>query len=287
MTLLLGLVTSLQPASGGLLQSAPAKTSGSAQAAQDAEQATGSANELVKVTVQNELKAIDNDHSHWMYQLNTSRNGTAETHEVVETSHANLKRLIARNGSPLGPDEQKQEDKKVQQFVGDTDAQQKQRHDLDQDAHKTRELLAMLPDALTYSYAGRQGNNTKLTFKPNLDFHPPSREASVFHAMEGQMVIDTKEHRLVEFSGHLTHAVKFGGGLLGDLKAGGTFDVRQQEAGPGHWEISLLKVNIKGKALFFKTISVQQDERHSHFKRIPDDLTLAQAEKLVEKQQTP
>jgi hypothetical protein len=79
--------------------------------------------------------------------------------------------------------------------------------------------------------------------------------------------------------------VKFGGGLLGDLDAGGTFDIQQQEVGPGHWEISLMKVDIKGRALFFKTISVQQDEKRTNFKRVPDQLTLAQAQDLVKKPQ--
>jgi len=272
--LLIGLTASFQPA---FSQTPRAKSP-------SASQQNTSANDLVKQTVQNELNAINNDHSHWMYREETRKNGTPVTEEIVETPHANLERVIARNGQPLSPDEQKQEDQKLQKFITDTDAQQKQRHDLDADAHQTHDLLAMLPDALTYAYAGREGNRTKLTFKPNPGFHPPSHEAKVFAAMEGQMVIDSKQHRLVQFSGHLIHDVKFGGGILGDLKAGGTFDVHQQEVGPGHWEISLLKVNINGKALFFKTISVHQDEKDTNFKRVPDTLTLAQADSLVRKQ---
>jgi hypothetical protein len=37
-----------------------------------------------------------------------------------------------------------------------------------------------------------------------------------------------------------------------------------------------MHVDMRGKALFFKTISVQQDESHTDFQRIPDDLTLVQ-----------
>jgi hypothetical protein len=282
--LLIGLTASYQATPGGSSQAAPTQA---ASASQSAGEQKESANDLVRAAVQNELKAIDNDHTHWMYQLETRKAGTTETKVLVETPHGDLTRLIARNGQPLSPEEQKREDENIQKFISDTGAQQKQRRELDQDEKKTKELLAMLPDALTYTYAGSDGNNTKLTFQPNPDFHPPSREARVFHAMEGQMIIDTKEHRLVEFSGHLTHPVKFGGGLLGDLQEGGTFDVRQQQVGPGHWEISLLKVNIKGKALFFKTISVQQDETRTNFKRVPDELTLAQAADLVKKPQAP
>ena len=242
-TALLIAFTSFQTTSGTPPQTPPA---------QNADQQNISANELVRAAVQNELNAIDNDHTHWMYRLETRKAGATETKELVETPNGNLMCLIARNGQPLGPDEQKQEDANLQKFISDTGAQQKQRRELDEDEKKTKDLIAMLPDALTYTYAGRDGNNTKLAFQPNPNFHPPSREAHVFHAMEGQLVIDTKEHRLVEFSGHLIHPVKFAGGLLGDLQEGGTFDVRQQQVGPGHWEISLLKVDIKGKARSFE-----------------------------------
>jgi hypothetical protein len=277
--LLFGLAGSSQAPSN------PSQSPPAPQATQSADQQNASANELVKASVQNELRAVDNDHTHWMYRLETHKDGVSETKELVETPHGNLARLVARNGQPLSPDDQKREDANLQKFISDAGAQQKQRHDLDQDEKQTKDLLALLPDALTCTYAGHEGDNTRLTFVPNPNFHPPSREAHVFHSMEGELVVNTGEHRLVEFSGHLTHPVKFGGGLLGDLQQGGTFDIRQQQVGPNHWEISLLKVNIKGRALFFKTISVQQDETHSNFKRIPDELTLAQAEDLVKRPQ--
>lgn len=279
--LLFGLTASFQAPSN------PSQAPPASQPSQNTDPQNPSANQLVRTTVQNELKAIANDHTHWMYQLETRKAGATETKELIETPHGNLARLIARNGQPLTPEEQKQEDANLQKFITDTGAQQKQRRELDQDEKQTKDLLALLPDALTYTYAGCDGDNTRLTFVPNPSFHSPSREAHVFHSMEGQLVVNTKEHRLVEFSGHLTHPVRFGGGLLGDLQQGGTFDVRQQQVGPGHWEISLLKVNIHGKALFFKTISVQQDETHTNFKRVPDELTLAQAEDLVKKPQAP
>ena len=194
-TLLLGLALSFQTKSGSPSPT-PTKPSPASPASKNPGQQIGSANELVKATVQNELHAFDSDHSHWSYRLKTSKGGITETKEVVETPHGDLERVIARNGHPLSPDEQKQEDAKVQKFVSDTGAQQKQRKDLDDDGKQTRDLLAMLPDALTYTYASRQGANARLTFKPNPSFHPPSHEAKVFAAMEGQIIINTKQHRL-------------------------------------------------------------------------------------------
>lgn len=282
---MIGLSITFQSQSADSTKTVPSITSDASHAVQKPGQPDESASALVKATVQNELNAIDNDHTHWMYEVETHKGGITERKEVIETPHGNLSRVTARNGQPLNPDEQKQEDEKVQKFVSDTAAQQKQRRDLDRDSKKTRELLAMLPDALIYTPVSKEGNRAKLTFKPNPSFHPPSCEAKMFAAMQGEMVIDTKEHRLIEFSGHLTQPVKFGGGLLGDLNAGGTFDVRQQEVGSGHWDILLLKVNVKGKALFLKTIAVQQDEEHTNFKRVSDALTPAQADDMAKKQE--
>jgi hypothetical protein len=78
--------------------------------------------------------------------------------------------------------------------------------------------------------------------------------------------------------------VKFGGGLLGHLDQGGEFYVRQAEVEPGCWELITMTVNMKGKALFFKTIGVQQTEHRLAFHRVPDNLTPAQAAKILRNQ---
>jgi hypothetical protein len=80
--------------------------------------------------------------------------------------------------------------------------------------------------------------------------------------------------------------VRFGGGLLGHLDKGGEFHVKQAEVAPALWEITLLHVNMHGKALFFKTIAVQENEIRTNFQRVPDNLTLSEAAKQLQKQST-
>ncbi len=104
------------------------------------------------------------------------------------------------------------------------------------------------------------------------------------HAMEGVLWVNGRQKRLVEISGHLTHPVKFGGGLLGHLDAGGHFYVKQEEVQAGYWELAVLDVEMKGKALFFKTIGVQEEMKRSMFRRVRDDLTAAQGANLLYQQ---
>jgi len=89
----------------------------------------------------------------------------------------------------------------------------------------------------------------QLNFSPNPDFKPSTHEAKVFHAMQGSLWVDPKQNRLEEISGHLNREVTFGGGVLGHLDQGGTFEVKQAAVVPGYWELSLLNVRMTGKAL--------------------------------------
>lgn len=143
----------------------------------------------------------------------------------------------------------------------------------------------MLPDALLYTYVGRQGDLVKFNFKPNPSFHATNRQAEVFHHMAGILVIDTKTNRLEEFRGRLTSSVKFGYGILGYLDGGGTFDVKQNNVADKHWDLTLLETNITGKELFFKSIAVREKLIESNYQRVSDDLTLEQAANMLKSSQ--
>jgi hypothetical protein len=238
------------------------------------------AGDLVRRVIANELRMQDQDHSRWMYEEESVKAGVKETKEVAGTKDGSVTLLVARNGQPLAEDELTKQKEQMNAFVRDRQAQEKRKQAAQEDAAKTKRLLSMLPEAFIFDYAqgsGDTGDTVRLNFRPNPAYHASSREAQVFHEMEGALTVDRKEDRLVEINGKLMHEVKFFGGLLGHLDRGGTFDVRQVRVGTNIWQIGRLNVNMKGKALFFKTISVQQDETHSHFQRLPDDITLPDA----------
>jgi hypothetical protein len=243
-----------------------------------------SANDFARKVIANELKAEDEDHTHWMFRLETVKAGRQEVYEVVESKDGDLKRLIALNGQPLSPEEQKKQDEHIQYLINHPDELRKSQRTQAEDEARSQRLLKTLPDALIFAYAARRGDLVQLTFKPNPSFRPSFHEAHVFHAMQGSMWLNSKDYRLAEINGHLIHEVKFGGGLLGHLDRGGHFHVKQEEVAPHYWELTLLNVDMRGKALFFKTISVEEELQRSSFHRVPDDLTLAQAAELLEKQ---
>jgi hypothetical protein len=139
----------------------------------------------------------------------------------------------------------------------------------------------MLPDGFLWKITGKDGDLTTLAFQPNPTFNAPSREAKVFGAMKGSMVVNTNDKRIKSLKGTLINDVTFGWfGILGRLYKGGTFNIERRLVGDGVWAITETHVHIHGHALLFKTISENEDEEKSHFKPAPK-VTLAEAEKML------
>ncbi len=240
-----------------------------------AAQPTADALGLLKLAVKAELNADDNDHSRWRYRDDEQDAGTVSI--VVQTDAGSVKRLISRDGRPLSAAEAAGEDARIDRAIHDSSRMAKQRKDGEQDDKNARELLAMLPEAFTWTVESENAAAVKLHFEPRPDFRPPDLQSRVLAAMNGEVVIDRAQHRIETISGRLTEDVTFGYGFFGRLRKGGTFRVERREIAPELWQITETHVHIDGKALLFKSIGQQQDEVQTEFTQVPNGTTLEQA----------
>ena len=236
---------------------------------------------LVRTIVRSELAADSSDRSQWMFRDANTTPGKSTVTLVVQTSEGDLSKTIQINGHPLAAQQQTAEEQKMHRFVTDPAVRQKQRQDQKQDDQRAASLTKMLPDAFLWTKTAQNANDTTLTFKPDPGFYPPNYQARVFAAMQGTMVVDTRDKRIKSLRGQLTKDVNFGYGLLGKLQKGGTFEIERQKIGPGVWEITSTHIHIQGHALLFKSIGEQQDEETSGYAPTPRSTTLAAAEQLL------
>ena len=238
--------------------------------------------QLVQDVMQNELRVDSSDHSHWIYRDQKKTPDKSTVKMVIETANGDVEKTIEIDGRPLTPEERKQDQAKIENLVNDPAAQQKQRENREHDGDQARSLMKMLPDAFIWTEAGRSDGSVTLEFKPNPEFKPPTREARVFAAMAGKMVVNEKEKRLESLSGELTEPVEFGFGFLGRLQKGGTFHIERKEVAPGEWKTTGTHIHIHGRALLFKSIDEQEDEETSDYKPAPS-LSLEEAANMLNK----
>lgn len=237
--------------------------------------------QLVRETVNSELAADKADQSRWIFHEVDRKPGNTIEQWVAQTPQADVNRVIKKNGRPI-PEEQQRG--KVEAFIRNTSAQTKQRQASQKDGQQAESLLKMLPDAFTWTIKSRNDVLTVFHFAPNPNFDPPSRQASVFAAMEGDMTVNNQQHRIKRLRGTMIRDVNFGWGILGSLKKGGWFEVNREQVAPGIWQINETHVHIQGRALLFKTISEQEDDIKTQFSRLPDNVTLEEAAEAVMKQ---
>src|SRR5262249_56076656 len=88
-----------------------------------------------------------------------------------------------------------------------------------------------------------------------------------------------------EIDGHRVEDVTCGWGMRGRLEKGGTFLVEQRQIEGPRWEVVIMDINMNGKALFFKTISMHEKEVSSDFHQVPENLSLKQGVDMLAKGQ--
>jgi len=236
---------------------------------------------FVRDVLLTELEAQLHEQVLWTYRLRKTEDGQEKLFAVCQTKDGEIDRLLTVNGQPLSWEAAQAEDRRIQKLIAHpSQLYQRQKKQRD-DAEQARNLLKAFLEAFRFQYDGMRENRVALTFTPNPKFHPSGRVQQVFRHMEGTLLLDSEHKRLTGIDAKLTSEVKFDGGLLGHLDKGGTFSVRLQEVSAGYWEITSMRIQMIGKALFFKTLNVQQDETYSDFRLLPANTSLQRATELL------
>jgi hypothetical protein len=252
--------------------------------------------ELVRKAVENEIKAANDDSARFLFRGTKTTPQGSTTRLYVETKEATAGLVIAYNGKPLTPEQRRAEEARVERFINHPEELKKKREQERASAERTLRIVRALPDAFLFEYAGEeQGSEgigragetlVKLKFRPNPHYQPPSHVEEVLTGMQGYVLVDAAHYRLAVIDGTLFKEVGFGWGILGHLDPGGRFTVQQQELDDNLWEISSMSVNFTGKILLFKNLAISSTETFTGFKRVPSDLTFAQALELLKKEET-
>jgi hypothetical protein len=240
-----------------------------------------SPDEIVRAVVKNELDADTNDHTAWMYRDVYKSPEKNIVKVIIETQQGNLSEIVEDNGRPPSAEEHRADLDRIQQMLTDPAFRQRLKRNEQHDGQQARDMMNMLPNAFIWNIVDRGNGDVKLTFHPNPSFSPDSMNGKVLAAMSGTLVVDEREMRLKNLSGHLDKDVVFGWGLLGRINAGGTFQIDREEVGPGNWQITQTHVHISGHALFFKSIGDQEDEITSDYHRTPQGVDLNKAAQML------
>jgi hypothetical protein len=237
--------------------------------------------QLVREVVYNELHDHDR-HGYWRYWIERHTSKETRREDQVETASGPITRLSLSNGRPLSLEGQQAEQTRLHHLLASPQEQARHRQEYADDEKRIGRIVALLPDAFLYQYAGEENGCHRLHFHPNPAYPAHSIEARIFHAMSGDLWIDARSKRLARLDGHLEENVDFGFGILGRLYKGGWFRLQRTQVSTTDWKTERLEVHMVGRAMLFKTIARETSEVRGGFVSVPESLSLAQGMALLD-----
>jgi hypothetical protein len=241
---------------------------------------------LVRRAIQNREDAA-RTHRPLRYLLRKTDDRRDTTKDIIETDQGDVARLIAIDNQPLTADAQKAEMDRLKTLANYPEIQEHRHQREQKDADRVNRLMRLLPDAFLYRDQGTspcptgKGICHHLTFSPNPGFEPPDVEANIFRGLAGEVWIDQAQERLTRLDAHVIANVDFGWGILGKLDKGGSIQLEQSDIGNHDWELTSMKLNLKGKALMLKSLNIQLTEQATHFSQVPPGMDYRKAIQLL------
>jgi hypothetical protein len=227
--------------------------------------------ELVRAAIQNEIK--DSTRAHlFSWTERKYRGNSTQVTRIVETPNGSVSRVVLINDKPLSSAQQNEEQERLRQMLNPSQMARKHKEQQEDD-ERSRKMLAAIPDAFDFLYldssvAPNGHKLTRIKFIARPGFNPPNREAMVFTGMQGEILVDETAGRLAKIDGTLFKEVTFGWGILGKLYKGGRFVVEQSEVAPSHWDTTRMILHFDGKALFIKSIHIDDNETAWDFENV-------------------
>jgi hypothetical protein len=238
------------------------------------------ANQLVREVVYNEL----NDHAshgYWRYWVESHSPKESLLEEFLETAEGPISRIELSNGHPLDVQGRQLEQVRLQHLLNSPSEQARHRQEYDDNEKRIGRIVAMLPDAFLFEYAGEENGCYRLRYHPKPDYPAHSIETRIMHAMSGELWVNAKYKRMVRLDGRLNQDVSFGYGILGRLYQGGWFSMQRVQVSSTDWKTERFELHMKGRAILFKIITQEISEIRSGFSPVAAKLDLVKGAALL------
>ena len=159
---------------------------------------------LVRNTVAKEVAAANDASIKHMFREDKKFAQGSQTRIYVETREAMAGMTIAYNNKPLTAQQIEGEEGRLAALIRNPQQLERKRRQEKEEADHTLCIVKALPDAFLFEYDGSENGTatlgregvrlTRLKFRPNPAYHPPSHVEEVLVGMHGIVLIDSESH---------------------------------------------------------------------------------------------
>jgi hypothetical protein len=255
----------------------------------------GTARSWAETAVRNEVAIIESEGKFPVRYRQRKIDAKGDTtREIIETRDGNVARLVERDGKPLTAADDAAERDRLTAEIADPEAFIKHHKRDKANREDIKNLVQLLPQAMTYTYApgqpqrpGVEAREVVIDYHPDPKFHPPTMEADLLTGIEGRVWIDPRSHCMTHIEARVLHAVNFGFGVVAKIFPGGTVVFEQTRAFGDRWAYSHMEEHLTARVLLVKTLPENTIMTSSDFRPMPSLLPYQDAVKILLAMQIP
>jgi len=189
------------------------------------------------------------------------------------------RRMLERDGKPLSPQEQSEEQKRLDRETSrqsKESPEQKQKQMEDYEARRKRDFafLAEIPDLFDLCLEGQTTIDGRpvwiVSGEPRPGAEAKSRDARMLLKVRGRMWIDQATHQWVKVEAETTGTISWGL-FLARLDPGAKLVFEQTEISPGLWLPKRLYVSGGGRVALLKHLAEEQEIEWGNYKKFSVD----------------
>jgi len=201
------------------------------------------------------------------------------SYPTVTLKHAREKRDEAKRllADHIDPSTQR----RLEKLLSDRDAVKNELKDQKAETQHRIRMVKAFPKAFFFDFVGREKDLLRFNFYPNPEFSPKDRETQMYRGMEGTMLVEPVQERIVQVRGKLVKDVSFGWGIFGRLSKGGIYEIVQTQLSPGKWRISTLNVDVKGRIFLLNSFRFIRRESDSLYRPVQPPMSYRSAVKAL------
>lgn len=223
------------------------------------------------------------------------REKESETFQITSYKGFDVRRLTAKNGKPLAPDQQEKANEKVQERIEEIDkkiskqetkkAQQQRSGAPDENGPNVSIAELLRASNLVNPRRERFRNRDVIVFdfepNPQFNFDNAKSFLKFFGKTAGAIWIDEEDKQVARVTAFLIDNFNVGGGLVAKLKKGASFTLEQTRVGDEIWLPSVADISLSVKVFLVRGIEVNQIIKSSNYEKFNTEINKAVVEDVV------
>ncbi len=203
----------------------------------------------------------------------------SRTHEVLVLYGRPYQRLIAKDGKPLPPDEDRKERGKMDKEISRREKEsakekEKRTREESRNLRQQREILRDVADAFDFRVVGEEEVDGFATWviqaEPLPGYRPRSKDTKILPNVRGKLWITKDEYRWVRVDAEVVRRISIGL-VLARLNPGTTVSFEQRRVHDEIWMPSQVHVRAVGRLALLKKFNAEVLVTYSDYRKFQSD----------------